>query len=85
MVKFIMPVYPCVMWEGDNIEEMRQYFPRYQFGQNGDGLTVFGPGFSGTVELEWFLYGQPCSTGLALSLTDPSMGPNFMPAPSQPE
>lgn len=81
MIQFIMPVYPCVMWDGTNIEEMQQSFPRYQFGQDGDMLTVFGPGFSGTVNFGWFLYAQPGPTGLALSLTDPALGPNFMLAP----
>lgn len=84
MIKNIIPVYPCVAWDGTNIEEMRASFPRYTFGDNDGTLTVAGPGFFGSVQQGWFLYAQPGPTSLALSLTDPVDGPNFMLAPTSP-
>lgn len=82
-VIYIIPKYACVMWDGTNIDEMRSIFPRFQFGESNGILTVFGQGFSGNVEQGSYLFAVPPPGNLNISYSDPSEGPNYIPAPNQ--
>lgn len=70
-VRHIAPIYPCVMWDGTNLEEIQTTFPRHTFGDSDGLLTVFGPGMAGSVEQGWYLYGVFGPAGIALSHQDP--------------
>lgn len=77
-VQRIIAVYPCVMWDGTNLEEIQGTFTKFHFGQDGDTLTVFGPGFTGNVSLDSYLYGSPPPANMNISFTNPVDGTNFI-------
>lgn len=77
-MKYIAPIYPCVMWDGTNLEEIQTVFPKFVFGESGDILTVSGSGMSGNIEKGWYLYAIPGPGGLSVSFTDPVDNINFM-------
>lgn len=84
MVEYITPVYACVLWDGTNIEELQECFPRFQFGQSGDDVTVSGPGFTGTVSSGSYLYAVPPPANLSISFSNPADGIHFMQAAAPP-
>jgi len=66
------------MWDGTNVEEIRQVFWRHTFGDSDGVLTVIGPGMAGSVQQGWYLYGVPGPAGISVSQTDPIDNISYM-------